>query len=85
MRSGGGFVELLARTTYEITPHWGISGALGGRWYAFTSNGKLVTTSSGDDSDESDHPVATASMPAEVPLLELTSTLDICYRFWGAP
>jgi len=85
MQSGGGFIELLARTTYEITPHWGISGALGGRWYAFTSSGKLVTTSSGDDSEESDHSAITASMPAEVPLLEFTTTLDVCYRFGGAP
>jgi len=85
MHSGGGFIELLARTTYEITPHWGISGAFGGRWYAFTSSGKLVTPSLGDDSEESNHAVTTSSMPAEVPLLEFTTALDICYRFWGAP
>ena len=85
MHSGGGFIELLARTTYEITPHWGISGAFGGRWYAFTSSGKLVTPSLGDDSEESNHAVTPSSMPAEVPLLEFKTALDICYRFWGAP
>ena len=85
MHMGGGYFELTTRATYELGNRWSVSGALGGRWYAITSKGKLVTVQTEDDSDEATSSPGTVSMPSEVPLLEFTTTFDVCYRFGGAP
>lgn len=82
MHMGGGFLELIARGNYSLSHHWGLSGALGARWYAFTSKGKIVTNSEDDDTEEPGHST-TATIPAEVPLLEFAAMLDVCYRFGG--
>ena len=83
MHTGGGFLELLLRTSYEFSNDFGISGALGAAWYAFNSNGKIITTTTGDDNEESSSIPPATTMPSEVPLLEFTTTLNVCYRFGG--
>ena len=79
MQTGGGYLELHSRVTLAISEHWSLSGALGGRWYAFSSKGKLVVGETDDDEEETH---TATSMPREVPLLEFTTALGLCYR-WG--
>ena len=83
MHMGGGFLELLLRTSYEFSNDFGISGALGAAWYAFNSSGKIIATTTGDDDDESSSIPPATTMLSEVPLLEFTTTLNVCYRFGG--
>jgi len=82
MRSGGGFVEIMSGATYSLSHHFGIFGAISGRWYAFTSQGRWATTLADDDLEEPGSTV-TASMPSEVPVLEFTSTVGAYVRFGG--